>query len=259
MTSDVFTPDVHDLEPADFQRQVHSFEHWLGAVEGYLTGLEHGHLPELRGEPETEADRERLITILCSYAVAENAALEASSGLVRIAPNAEAKLFLATQVMDEGRHVEVMLQRMSELGVADPLAEVERRASPSIRRFSERLLELVDAREWDRAIFAQNVVLEAMEFSVFRAHGEVADPVTRDVLDRVLKDERRHIGFGENELGRRLAADPSRRQGVRAVKQELDGLVLETFETVLGELGVPRTERPELGRDYLQAVDRLAL
>lgn len=259
MISDGKLPDVHDLDPADFRRQVHSFEHWLGAVEGYLVGTEHGHLPELRGGPETDDEREQLLNILSQYAVAENAALEASSGLVRIAPNSEAKLFLATQVMDEGRHVEVMLQRMAELGVEDPAAEVERRASPSIRKFADRLIGLVDAREWDSAIFAQNVVLEAMEYSVFHTHGQVADPVTADMLERVIKDERRHIGFGENEIGRRLAEDPARRHWVQAVKQELDGLVLETFETVLGELGVPRSERPDLGRDYLEAVDRLAL
>ena len=252
-------PDVHALDPAELERSVHSFEHWLGAVEGYLVGTEHGHLQGLRGGPATDAERERLIGILCTYAVAENAALEASSGLIRIAPTQPAKLFLATQVMDEGRHVEVMLQRMCELGVADPLAEVERRASPAIKRFATRLLRLVDAREWDSAIFAQNVVLEAMEYSVFRAHSRVTDPVTRDLLERVLRDERRHIGFGENELGRRMAAEPSRRVWVRAVKQELDALVLETFESVLGELGIPRSERPALGRDYLQAVERLAL
>jgi len=259
MTSDAGHPELHELEPLEFRRQVHSFEHWLGAVEGYLIGTEHGHLPGLHGAPATDADRERLKTILCTYAVAENAALEASSGLVRIAPNQEAKLFLATQVMDEGRHVEVMLQRLAELGVDDPLSEVERRATGSIHRFAERLLQLVDAHDWDSAIFAQNVVLEAMEFSVFRAHARVTDPVTRDLLERVLRDERRHIGFGENELGRRLAADPRRRNWLGAVKQELDALVLETFESVLGELQVPRSERPDLGRDYLQAVERLGI
>lgn len=259
MTSDPAATDLHALEPSEFIRQVHSFEHWFGAVEGYLTGLEHGHLPELESGPIDGAERERLITILCTYAVAENAALEASSGLIRLAPNQDAKLFLATQVMDEGRHVEVMLQRIGELGVVDPLAEVPRRAPPSIRSFAARLMQLVEAGDWDSAIFAQNVALEAMEFSVFRAHGRVADPVTRDVLERVLRDERRHIGFGENELGRRIAADRRRRGWLRDVKQELDGLVLETFESVLDELQIDRSERPDLGRDYLQAVERLGI
>jgi len=251
--------DVHDLSPDAFHRRVHSVDHWLGAVEGYLMGTEHGHAPGLVGEPADAAARDRLLTLLCGYAVAETAALEASSGLLRIADNREAKLFLATQVIDEARHVEVMLQRIEELGVPDPEALVKARAPRSIHRFAERLLSLVDAGEWDSAIFAQNVVLEAMEFSVFRMHARQADPVTRDLLERVLKDERRHIGFGESEIGRRIAADDRRRIWLRTVKQELDALALETFDHVMQELGIARSERPELGRDYLQAVARLGI
>ena len=251
--------EIHELPHEEFLRQVHSFEHWFGSVEGYLTGTEHGHLSGLDGEPEDAVARERLITLLCAYAVTETAALEASSGLIRIAPNRDTKLFLATQVADEARHVEVMLERIRELGIPDPEAEVARRAPGSVYRFSDRLLSLVDAREWDSAIFAQNVVLEAMEYSVFRAHARQTDPVTRDLLERVLKDERRHIGFGENEIGRRINADPRRRYWIGTVKQELDQLALDTFDDVMHELGIPRSERPELGRDYLQVVGRLGI
>jgi hypothetical protein len=38
-------------------------------------------------------------------------------------------------------------------------------------------------------------------------------PLTAEVLDGVVKDERRHIGFGENELGRRLSAAPKTARG----------------------------------------------
>jgi len=42
--------NVHQLEPARFFEQVHSFEFWFEAVEGYLHGLEYGHRP---ATPET--------------------------------------------------------------------------------------------------------------------------------------------------------------------------------------------------------------
>ncbi len=251
--------DVHALEPEDFIEEVHSFEHWFGAVSDYLAGLDHGHRPDVAEVAFGAAERDRLVSTLCSYAVAETAALEASSGLIAIAPNRNAKIFLSTQTVDEGRHVEVVLHRLRELGIADPEAEVERRAGASVRRFRKRLLELVAAQQWDAAVFAQNVALETMEYTVFRAHARVADPVTRDLLERILRDERRHIGFGENELGRRLHQEPKRRRALAAVKAELDHLVLQTFEEALSELQVPRAERPSLGRDYLQTVDRLGL
>jgi len=251
--------DIHALAPDVFVRRVHSFEHWFEAVEGYLGDLEHGHRSDLEPVELPAAEREELISILCNYAVAESAALEASSGLIRIAPNQHCRIFLATQVADEGRHVEVVHGRLGELGVADPEAEVGRRASSSIRSFRDKLLALVDARDWDSAIFAQNVILEAMEFTVFAAHAERADPVTRDCLERMLRDERRHMGFGENELGRRLQADPMRRRKLRELKGELDALALASFEQTLEELKLPRRERPELGRSYLHAVARLGL
>ena len=251
--------DVHALEPEDFIEEVHSFEHWFGAVGDYLSGLDHGHRRDVAEVRLAESEHDRLVSTLCNYAVAETAALEASSGLIAIAPNRNAKIFLSTQTVDEGRHVEVVLHRLRELGVADPEAEVERRAGASVRRFREKLLQLVGAQEWDAAIFAQNVALETMEYTVFRAHARVADPVTRDLLERILRDERRHIGFGENELGRRLHQQPELRRRLSSVKQELDALVLQTFDEALAELQIPRAERPSLGRDYLQTVDRLGL
>jgi 1,2-phenylacetyl-CoA epoxidase catalytic subunit len=249
--------ELHALEPEDFEREVRSFEHWFGAVEDYLSDLEGGHRTDLPDEPLGPDERERLVATLASYAIAETAALEASSGLIRIAPNRATKIYLATQVADEARHTEVMLQRMRDLGVANPEAEVDKRAAPSIMQFKKKLLELVDAKQWDLAIFAQNIALESMEFTVFRAHAQRADPLTRDMLERVLRDERRHIGFGENELGRRLKADPSRNAWIELVKDELEHFVLETFEHTTAELGIPRDVNQKLGRDYLDAIQRL--
>jgi 1,2-phenylacetyl-CoA epoxidase catalytic subunit len=249
--------EIHDLEPDAFADRVHSFEHWFESVEGYLTGLDHGHRSDLEEVALDEDERERLIKALCSYTVAETAALEASSGLVRIAPNHNAKVFLSTQVVDEGRHVEVILHRLRELGVENPHERIEREAGAGIQQFRRHLLELVDGGEWEASIFAQNVILEAMEFTVFQAHLQNADPITADLLERILKDERRHIGFGENELGRRLKADPRLRERIASIKQDLDHMVLATFEDSLEKIGIPRDQRPALGRDYLQVVARL--
>ena len=72
--------DVHSIEPEDFLDEVHSFDHWFGAVEDYLKGLEHGHLAGLDEGVLDPGLRDRLISTLCNYAVAETAALEASEG-----------------------------------------------------------------------------------------------------------------------------------------------------------------------------------
>jgi hypothetical protein len=162
-------------------------------------------------------------------------------------------------VADEGRHLEVFLHRLRMLGVLDPEDEVERRASRSLQSFRRRLLELVASKDWEAAIFAQNVILEALEFSVFEHHAREPDSITREILLGVLKDERRHIGFGENELGRRLASAPHIRARLGQVKRELDQLVFDTLEETLKEIGTDTAERQSIGRAYLEAVERLGL
>lgn len=248
--------DVHDLDPDEFRRQVHTFEFWFEAVQGYLNGRPYGYRPQPE-PPLPAAERDGLVTVLCNYCIGETAALEGASGLVGVAPNRWTKVFLSTQVVDEGRHLEVLLHRLGELGVRDPEGELEKRASPALLEFRRRLLALVQGRDWEAALFAQNVILECMEFAVFDLHAQRADPITREVLIGIIKDERRHIGFGENELGRRLAQAPHTRARLGEIKRELDRLVLDSFEETLHAIGVPRGERPDLGRSYLAAVERL--
>lgn len=251
--------EVHDLDHDAFLEEVHSFEFWFQAVEGYLSGTVAGHRPDLADQPPTGAERERLVTTLCNYCVGETAALEGASGLIAIAPNRHTKIFLSTQVVDEGRHLEVFLRRLRDLGVADPEVEVERRVSPSLRLLRRRLLDLVASRDWEAAIFAQNVILESLEFAVFHTHASNADPVTGDLLRGVIKDERRHIGFGENELGRRLADSPHIRARLGQVRKDLDHLVEDLLETTSREIGVDRQEQERLGRAYRESVERLGL
>lgn len=249
--------EPHALAPEEFLEEVQSFEFWFQAVEGYLSERPYGCSPGVSDTTLDPSDRDRLVTTLCNYCVGETTALEASSGMIAFAPNRHAKIFLATQVVDEARHVEVLVHRLRELGVSQPEEEIERRTNRSLRTFKRRLLELVERKDWEAALFAQNVILETMEFTVFHTHYETADPVTREVLSGVIKDERRHLGFGENDLGRRLANAPHLRSRLGEVKRELDPLVLDTFESTLAAVGVPRAERPDLGRDYLRAIERL--
>jgi len=251
--------DIHALETSAFLDEVHSFEFWFQSVEGYLSGSTWGHRPDTREQELDATDRERLISVLCNYCIGETAALEAASGLIAIAPNHRSKIFLSTQVADEGRHLEVFIHRLRELGVFDPLREIELRGSPSLFAFKRRLLELVDGKDWETALFAQNVILESLEFVVFRRHASDADAVTAEILDGVIKDERRHIGFGENELGRCFAVTPEKRHRLREFRPEFDQLILGTLADTVRHLGLGAQDEQELGGGYLESVARLGL
>jgi len=251
--------EIHDLSEEEFLAEVHSFEFWFQAIEGYLGGTTWGH----RADPGTvllaDPERDRLVSVLCNYMVGELAALDGASGLVALAPSHRAKVFLATQVADEARHVEVFRHRLQELGVSDAEAEIARRASPSVQEFRRRLRGFVEAKDWPAALFAQNVVLECLEFAVFQGHAREADPVTADILRRVIKDERRHVGFGENELGRQLAADRPLRRRLARLRRELDVLVLDTLAGTARIVGLDTTGSERIGRAYVEAVERLGL
>jgi hypothetical protein len=224
--------DLHSTALNEFMERVRSFEFWFGAVQGYLEGTEFGHSDE-PAPALSEAERERLITVLCNYCVGETAALEGAGALIRSAPSRAGKIFLATQTVDEGRHLEVFAHRLAELGVRDLEAEIARRAHPAVTEFKAKLLALVAGGEWHAALFAQNVILEAMEFAVFHRHARSADDRTREILLGVIKDERRHMGFGENERGGGGALQGGRRAGLRGGRAEPAPLVLQTFEHTL--------------------------
>ena len=105
---------------ADFL-SMYSIQHWLESCpQGYLGGTEFGHAP---GEHEPElfatdpAIREQAIGTTVQLVVGERCALAASSGLINAAPDEASKRYLATQTIDEARHVEVFTQRLYDLGV----------------------------------------------------------------------------------------------------------------------------------------------
>ncbi len=50
--------DIHDLDPEQFLDEVHSFEFWFQAVEGYLSGTTYGHEPDTAAPP-LAAERSR--------------------------------------------------------------------------------------------------------------------------------------------------------------------------------------------------------
>ena len=88
------TWEPHLLDEDDFIREVQSFSFWFEAVEGYLGDRPLGHDPDLSDVDLDVAERDNLVTILCNYCVGETAALEASSGLVRLASNNPAQIFM---------------------------------------------------------------------------------------------------------------------------------------------------------------------
>ena len=189
---------------ADFLN-AYSIQSWLESCpQGYLEDTEYGYGP---GERESDLllDNpillEDAIRTTVQLVVGERCALAASSGLVNAAPDEGSKRFLATQTLDEARHVEVFTQRLLDLGIRKSELEstIEEYANPNLVKFAEVLLEKVDRKDFVAGVVGQNIVLEGMAFHVFEMlHATSAglNPKFAHTLSGTIADERRHVGFG---------------------------------------------------------------
>jgi hypothetical protein len=216
----------------------YSIQTWLESCpQGYLENTEFGHQPGAQ-EPdlilENPIVREEAIGATVQLVVGERAALAASSGLVNAAPDHPSKRFLATQTLDEARHVEIFTQRLYDLGVKKNELEdvIKRHANPHLVKFAEILLEKVDKGDFVAGVVGQNIVLEGLAFSVFemlQAANVDANPKFAQTLSGTIADERRHVGFGENRIGSLLVEHPERKPEIEKMQKDMTYHMLATF------------------------------
>jgi 1,2-phenylacetyl-CoA epoxidase catalytic subunit len=216
----------------------YSIQRWLESCpQGYLEDTEYGHQAGEK-EPELLIEnpllREQAISLTVQLVAGERCALAASSGLINAAPDEPSKLFLATQTLDEARHVEIFVQRLYDLGVKKNELEdtVKRLANPNLVTFAEILLEKVDKGDFVAGVVGQNIVLEGMAFTVFEmlyAGMQNANPKFAHILSGTIADERRHVGFGENRIGSLIEEFPEKKAEVEQMQKDMSYYMLATF------------------------------
>jgi hypothetical protein len=216
----------------------YSIQYWLESCpQAYLEDTEYGHKTGEKEPEEMLKDpllREQAIRTTAQLILGERCALAASSGLINAAPDEASKRFLATQTLDEARHVEVFTQRMFDLGVKkneleDVLAE---KGNPNLAKFAEILLEKVDKKDFVAGVVGQNIVLEGMAFTVFEmmeATNRGLNPKFAHTLSGTIADERRHVGFGENRIGALIREHPEKKPEVEKMQKDMSYFMLATF------------------------------
>jgi hypothetical protein len=222
---------------ADFL-DAYSIQHWLeSAPQGYLMDTEYGHEPGEREAAlllEDPVLREQAVRTTVQLVLGERCALAASSGLVNAAPDEASKRFLATQTLDEARHVEIFTQRLYDLGVKKSELEstLDAFANPHLVRFAETLLEKVDRKDFVAGVVGQNVILEGMAFHVFElmlAGNRDLNPKFAHTLAGTIADERRHVGFGEARIGSLVREHPERKGDIEELQRTMSYHMLATF------------------------------
>jgi hypothetical protein len=138
----------------------------------------------------------------------EQAALALCSQLLNMVPETETKFCLAGQIIDEARHVEVFGRYLDKLGFDAPF-------NPPLEELIHRLLE---SDHYGEKIVGMQIFLEGIAVGLFqRFQHDSPDPLMRELITLVLRDESRHAGFGVIYLADRFrnvsAAERSRIEG----------------------------------------------
>ena len=242
---------------ADFLK-TYSVQRWLEMCpQGYLEGTVYGHDPgEVEPDLILESDqlREDSIRVTTQLVVGERCALAASSGLINSAPDHPSKRFLATQTLDEARHVEIFTQRLFDLGVKpnDLESTIDHFANPNLVKFAEVLLEKVDAGDFVAGVVGQNIVLEGMAFTVFElleTASRQLNPKFAKTLSGTIADERRHVGFGENRIGSLIQEHPEKKPEIEKMQKDMTYFMLATFADTFAEGAVGMEESRRIASD----------
>jgi hypothetical protein len=158
--------------------------------------------------------------LLSQFWYGEQAALAICGQLIPLVPDMSAKLYLSSQVMDEARHTEVFGRYLNLIGGPS-------RMNPHLETL---LTELLDAPDPEEKLVGMQVLAEGLALDSFQAIlDSTSDQLLRNILEKVAKDESRHLGFGILYLKRRIAAStPERRAEVEKALAHYAGLIAKS-------------------------------
>lgn len=137
-------------------------------------------------------EREFTSSILCwmlsQFLHGEQGALYAAAQVTESVPWMDGKLYGATQVMDEGRHVEVFHRYLD--------TKLNKRYVVNDNLFTILDSLLTDPR-WDMKFLGMQIMVEGLALGAFgMLYKLTAEPLLRHLLRYVIQDEARHVHYG---------------------------------------------------------------
>ncbi len=123
----------------------------------------------------------------------EQGALMAAAQVTEAVPFFDGKLYGATQVMDEARHVEVFHRYLEE--------KLEKRYDINDNLFTIIDSLMTDGR-WDMKFLGMQILVEGLALGAFTTlYRQTSEPLLSELLRRVIHDEARHVRYGILALG----------------------------------------------------------
>jgi hypothetical protein len=140
-------------------------------------------------EREQRGQRHALLAwMLSQFLHGEQGALFAACQVTESVGSLDGKLYGSTQIVDEGRHVEVFYRYLAE--------KLEK-----IYDINDNLYVIIDAlmtdRRWDLKFLGMQILIEGLALGAFGTlRGATREPLLRQLLTYVITDEARHVHYG---------------------------------------------------------------
>ncbi|MCP5057013.1 MAG: ferritin-like domain-containing protein [bacterium] len=206
---------------------------------------------------------------LSQFLHGEQGALLCCGQLVEAVPDIDGKLYAATQVIDEARHVEVFHRYIERLDRVYPI-------DPALQGVINAILQ---ADLWQMKCVGMQVIVEGLAMGSFKNMKErTRDQLLKDIVELTAQDEARHVSYGliymKDELPKMSEEDRNRVEdfAIMAIKAMVrpsgGGGGLGSQMGVFGDLGIDpeaamkeirekfsepgfRASRPDAFRDYV--------
>ncbi len=157
----------------------------------------------------SEKDKMRFIHSFSSWLLSqflhgEQGALYAAAQVTESVQWIDGKFYGSTQVMDEGRHVEVFFRYLeSKLG---KLYQV----NDNLYVIMDQLM--TDSR-WDMKFLGMQIMIEGLALGAFgMLYSSTREPLLKELLRYVIQDEARHVHYGVLALKRHFAEELSEQE-----------------------------------------------
>jgi len=174
-------------------------------------------LPE---ETRWQVSRRTSAFLLSNFLHGEQGALLVASQLVNAVPHMDGKFYAATQTLDEARHVEVFNAYVKQLDAVQPI-------SVALQQLLDRVLGHED---WMHKAVGMQIVIEGLALYSFRdMRNATAEPLLKQLLTYVSRDEARHTAYGIRYLSQTLPTiSEAERESLRDFAFEATRLLIDS-------------------------------
>ncbi len=137
--------------------------------------------------------------MLSQFLHGEQGALFAAAQVTESVQFFDGKLYGATQVMDEGRHVEVFHRYLDT-------------KLNKLYQINDNLFVIIDALmhdgRWDMKFLGMQIMVEGVALGAFSTlYRETSEPLLKQLLKNVIQDESRHVHYGVCALREHITKD----------------------------------------------------